>query len=42
MTEMSGMIIGLSLVHSTKLSGDKMAQGMATEHAQWDGMGTGG
>jgi hypothetical protein len=35
------MNAGLSLIHGTKLSGDKMAQGMATGHAQWDGMGTG-
>jgi hypothetical protein len=35
------MTAGLSLVHEMKLNGDKMAQGMATEHAQWDGMGTG-
>jgi hypothetical protein len=42
MTEISGITGGLSLFQRTKLSGDKMAQGMATRQAQWDGVGTGG
>ena len=39
-TEISGISAGLSLIHNTKLSGDKMAQGMATRQAQWDGLGS--